>query len=71
MGSFSEAVSVLQMLVVSTGACFSVWGALNLIESLGTNNKDDKRQGRRQLVTGGAMVFAGVVLVPLLPNLLR
>ena len=38
MEFFSEAVNVLQMLVIALGAGLGIWGLVNLLEGYGNDN---------------------------------
>jgi len=69
MEFFSEAISVLQTLVIAIGAGLAVWGGINLLEGYGNDNPGSKSQGVKQLMAGGGVVLIGVTLVPLLSNL--
>ncbi|MDD6661338.1 MAG: Maff2 family protein [Lachnospiraceae bacterium] len=39
MGFFTSAVDVLQTLVIALGAGLGVWGAINLLEGYGNDNR--------------------------------
>ena len=39
MEFFSEAVSVLQTLVIALGAGLGIWGVINLLEGYGNDNR--------------------------------
>lgn len=68
MQFFSQAVTVLQTLVVALGAGLCVWGGINLMEGYGNDNPGAKSQGIKQLMAGG-VVLIGTTLVPLLSGL--
>ena len=68
MQFFSEAVNVLQTLVIALGAGLCVWGGINLMEGYGNDNPGAKSQGIKQLMAGGG-VLIGTTLVPLLSGL--
>ncbi len=70
MEFFQSAVGVLQTLVIALGAGLAVWGGINLMEGYGQDNPGAKSQGIKQLIAGGGIALIGVLLVPLLSNLL-
>ena len=70
MAFFQSAVGVLQTLVFALGAGLAVWGGINLMEGYGQDNPGAKSQGIKQLIAGGGIALIGVLLVPLLSNLL-
>lgn len=45
MEFFTEAITVLQTLVVALGAGLSVWGGVNLLEGYGADNPGANGQG--------------------------
>lgn len=69
MQFFSEAVNVLQTLVIALGAGLAVWGFVNLLEGYGNDNPGAKSQGIKQLMAGGGVVLIGTSLIPLLSGL--
>ncbi len=69
MQFFSEAVNVLQTLVIALGAGLCVWGGINLMEGYGNDNPGAKSKGIKQLMAGGGGVLIGTTLVPLLSGL--
>lgn len=69
MHFFSEAVNVLQTLVIALGAGLAVWGVVNLLEGYGNDNPGAKSQGIKQLMAGGGVVLIGTSLIPLLSGL--
>jgi len=69
MGFFTEAVNVLQTLVIALGAGLGIWGIVNLLEGYGNDNPAAKSQGIKQLMSGGGVMLIGIVLVPLLADL--
>ncbi len=70
MAFFQSAIGVLQTLVIALGAGLAVWGGINLMEGYGQDNPGAKSQGIKQLIAGGGIALIGVLLVPLLSNLL-
>ena len=50
MQFFSEAVNVLQTLVIALGAGLAVWGVVNLLEGYGNDNPGAKSQGIKQVL---------------------
>ena len=69
MQFFSEAVNVLQTLVIALGAGLAVWGVVNILEGYGNDNPGAKSQGIKQLMAGGGVVLIGTSLIPLLSGL--
>ncbi|MDY5230001.1 MAG: Maff2 family protein [Eubacteriales bacterium] len=69
MQFFSEAVNVLQTLVIALGAGLAVWDVVNLLEGYGNDNPGAKSQGIKQLMAGGGVVLIGTSLIPLLSGL--
>ena len=69
MQFFSQAVTVLQTLVIALGAGLCIWGGINLMEGYGADNPGAKSQGIKQLMAGGGAVVIGTTLVPLLSGL--
>lgn len=69
MQFFSEAVNVLQTLVIALGAGLAVWGVVNLLEGYGNDNPGAKSHGIKQLMAGGGVVLIGTSLIPLLSGL--
>ena len=50
MAFITQAVTVLQTLVVALGAGLGVWGVVNLLEGYGSDNPGSKSQGMKQLM---------------------
>ena len=69
MAFITQAVTVLQTLVVALGAGLAVWGVVNLMEGYGNDNPGAKSQGMKQLMAGAGVAIVGMVLVPLLSGL--
>ena len=69
MQFFTEAINVLQTLVIALGAGLAVWGVINLLEGYGNDNQGAKSQGIKQLMAGGGVVLIGTSLIPLLSGL--
>lgn len=70
MEFFNSAVGVLQTLVVALGAGLGIWGVINLLEGYGQDNPASKSQGIKQLMAGGGVALIGMMLIPLLADLL-
>ena len=51
MAFITQAVTVLQTLVVALGAGLAVWGVVNLMEGYGNDNPGAKSQGIKQLMS--------------------
>ena len=71
MTFFNSAVDVLQTLVIALGAGLGIWGAINLLEGYGNDNPGAKSQGMKQLMAGIALIAAGVLLVPVLGQMMN
>ena len=71
MAFFNSAVTVLQTLVIALGGGLCIWGGINLLEGYGNDNPGAKSQGIKQLMAGGGVALIGLVLVPMLSNLLH
>ena len=69
MQFITEAINVLQTLVIALGAGLAVWGVVNLLEGYGNDNPGAKSQGIKQLMAGGGVVLIGTSLIPLLSGL--
>ena len=69
MAFITQAVTVLQTLVIALGAGLAVWGVVNLMEGYGNDNPGAKSQGIKQLMAGGGVVVIGTWLIPLLSTL--
>ena len=69
MSFFTSAVTALKTIVIALGAGLCIWGGINLLEGYGNDNPGAKSQGMKQLITGGAVAFIGITLVPLLSSL--
>lgn len=69
MAFISQAVTVLQTLVVALGAGLAVWGVINLMEGYGNDNPGAKSQGIKQLMAGGGIVIVAQTVIPQLTSL--
>ena len=69
MQFFTEAINVLQTLVIALGAGLAVWCVVYLLEGYGNDNPGAKSQGIKQLMAGGGVVLIGTSLIPLLSGL--
>ena len=70
MSFFTNAIDVLQTLVIALGGGLCVWGGINLLEGYGQDNPGSKSQGTKQLMAGGGIILLGTTLIPLLSGLL-
>ena len=52
MSFFTNAIDVLQTLVIALGGGLCVWGGINLLEGYGQDNPASKSQGIKQLMAG-------------------
>ena len=66
MSFFTNAIDVLQTLVIALGGGLCVWGGINLLEGYGQDNPASKSQGIKQLMAGGGVALIGITLIPLL-----
>ena len=69
MAFFTQAITVLQTLVIALGAGLGVWGVINLLEGYGNDNPGAKSQGMKQRMAGAGVAVVGTILVPLLSSL--
>lgn len=69
MEFFTEAVGVLQTLVILIGAGLGVWGIVNLLEGYGNDNAGAKSQGMKQFMSGAGLVLLATLLIPQLSGL--
>ena len=69
MSFFTNAIDVLQTLVIALGAGLGAWGVINLLEGYGNDNPGAKSQGMKQLMAGGGIAVVGMTLIPLLSGL--
>ena len=70
MSFFTNAIDVLQTLVIALGCGLCVWGGINLLEGYGADNPASTSQGMKQLMAGGGVALIGITLIPLLSGLL-
>ena len=63
MDFFTNAIDVLQTLVIALGGGLCVWGGINLLEGYGQDNPASKSQGIKQLMAGGGVALIGKVPV--------
>lgn len=66
----SKAATVLQAVICLIGAGLGVWGVVNLIEGYGNDNPGAKSQGMKQLMAGIGLIAVGIILVPVLQNMM-
>ena len=57
MSFFTNAIDVLQTLVIALGGGLCVWGGINLLEGYGQDNPASKSQGIKQLMAGGGVAL--------------
>ena len=69
MAFITQAVTVLQTLVIALGAGLAVWGVVNLMEGYGNDNPGAKSQGIKQLMAGFGIMVIGNTLIPLLATM--
>lgn len=61
---------VLRALIIMVGAGLAVFGVINLLEGYGNDNAAAKSQGIKQTMAGAAVIMAGVLLVPVLTDMM-
>ena len=69
MAFITQAVTVLQTLVIALGAGLAVWGVVNLMEGYGNDNPGAKSQGIKQLMSGGGIIIVAQTVIPQLSTL--
>lgn len=69
MDFFTNAIDVLQTLVIALGGGLCVWGGINLLEGYGQDNPASKSQGIKQLMAGGGIVIVAQTVIPQLTSL--
>ena len=70
MAFFASAIDTLKILVIALGAGLGAWGVVNLLEGYGNDNPGAKSQGMKQLMAGIALIAVGVLIVPVLKNMM-
>lgn len=66
----SKTETVIKTLLILIGAGLALWGVVNLIEGYGNDNPGAKSQGIKQTMGGIGIILIGVILVPVLGNLM-
>lgn len=66
----TTACTVLKSVICLIGAGVGVWGVVNLLEGYGNDNPGAKSQGMKQLMSGLGLILLGIVLVPVLQNMM-
>ena len=69
MDFFTNAIDVLQTLVIALGGGLCVWGGINLLEGYGQDNPASKSQGIKQLMSGGGIIIVAQTVIPQLTTL--
>ena len=69
MSFFTNAIDVLQTLVIALGGGLCVWGGINLLEGYGQDNPASKSQGIKQLMSGGGIIIVAQTVIPQLSTL--
>ena len=69
MSFFTDAVDVLRIVLTLIGAGLGGWGIVNLLEAYGSDNAGGKSQGMKQLMGGGIILLAQI-LIPKLNDLM-
>lgn len=66
----STAGTVLRSVIILIGAGVGVWGVVNLLEGYGNDNAGAKSQGMKQLMAGLGLILLGIIMVPVLINMM-
>ena len=66
----SKTETVIKTLLILIGAGLALWGVVNLIEGYGNDKPGAKSQGIKQTMGGIGIIIIGVILVPVLGNLM-
>lgn len=66
----SKIKTVLEALCILIGAGLALWGAVTLLEGYGNDNPGSKSQGIKQVMGGIGVILVGVILVPVLGNMM-
>ena len=66
----SSSMTVIKAVICLIGAGLGVWGVVNLIEGYGNDNPGAKSQGMKQFMAGLALIVLGLVIVPVLQNMM-
>ena len=66
MDFFTNAIDVLQTLVIALGGGLCVWGGINLLEGYGQDNPARTSRGIKQRMAGSGVARSGLTLIPLL-----
>lgn len=66
----SKIKTVLEALCILLGAGLALWGAVNLLEGYGNDNPGAKSQGIKQVMGGIGVILTGVILVPVIGNMM-
>ena len=66
----STSVTVLQSVVSLIGAGLGIWGIVNLVEGYGGDNAAAKSQGMKQFIAGAGLILVGLVVVPVLGDMI-
>ena len=70
MEFWNSAVNIMKTIVIVYGAYLCVQGGIGLAEGFSENNPAQKSAGGKLLVAGGGIIMVGVVMVPMLANLM-
>lgn len=66
----TKACQVLKAVICLIGAGLGVWGVVNLVEGYGNDNPGAKSQGMKQTMAGIGLIAIGILLVPVLQNMM-
>ena len=69
MSFFTNAIDVLQTLVIALVGGLCVWGGINLLEGYGQDNPASKSQGIKQLMSGGGIIIVAQTVIQQLTTL--
>lgn len=67
----TTAGTILKSVICLIGGGVALWGVVNLLEGYGNDNPGAKSQGMKQLMAGLGLIILGIVLVPVLINMMQ
>ena len=62
--------TVLMVLLILVGAGLAIFGVINLLEGYGHDNPGAKSQGIKQTMAGIAIIMVGVLMIPVLADMM-
>lgn len=67
----TKSCTVLKAVISLIGGGLGIWGVVNLIEGYGNDNPGAKSQGMKQTMAGIGLIAVGLILVPVLQNMMN